>query len=129
MLCILYENINESSFIIRKRIISTLADLISSDYILDIDISVTITNEIEHFNNVNIIFLNKLTDNSESMKIKNIIIDYYYNIFAKSKVNCLLINTLKIFVKIMNDNIDQFYNSYYYDNLKCLFTVNIYNLV
>ena len=95
LLCILYENINESSFLIRKRIVTTLADLFKNEE----------DQNIEHFKSVNFVFLNKIGDSSESMKIKNIIFDYYYDIFNTSRKTELASYTIDILVKIMDDNL------------------------
>jgi hypothetical protein len=112
LLCILYENINESSFLIRKRIITTLADLSKSEE----------EHNVEHFKSVNFVFLNKIGDSSESMKIKNIIYDYYYDIFNSSRKSSLASNTINIFVKIMSDNS---FNTIFCEQLLMVLFINI----
>ena len=61
LIYILYNNINESSFIIRKRAIKALSNLVFYE------------NERDSLKSIILIFLNKIYDNSESDKIKCII--------------------------------------------------------
>jgi hypothetical protein len=126
LLCILYENINETSFLIRKRIIKALIDLIYTDEINNIDIMRSddaIKSQVDHFKNVNFIFLSKLVDNSESDKIKSLIIEYYYSNFNNTKKhNFLSTNTLVIFIKLLSENEDYNLGSLYLDNISLLFT-------
>jgi hypothetical protein len=133
LLCILYENINETSFLIRKRIIKALIDLVYTDDINNVDILELCLDEskkieIEHFRNVNFIFLNKLLDNSESEKIKSMIIEYYFNIFNNcKKYNNLTTNTLVTFIKLLTDNQDYQLSSHYLENIATIFEkVNLY---
>lgn len=98
---ILYENINETSFLIRKRIIKALIGLILEEKEND---------DKEHFKTINFIFLNKTIDNSESVKIKNLIYDFYYQIFSctgigknKNREN-LVFDIISVFIEILKEN-------------------------
>ena len=93
LIYILYENINESSFLIRKRIITALSDLVIEE------------KEREHLKTIILIFLNKLNDNSESEKIKKLICDYFIFSFknnTKTK-NELLFNTIETFIELLKE--------------------------
>jgi hypothetical protein len=98
---ILYENINETSFLIRKRIIKALIGLILEE---------KESEDREHFKTINFIFLNKIIDNSESVKIKNLIYDFYYQIFSstgigrnKNREN-LVYDIISVFIEILKEN-------------------------
>lgn len=118
-ICVLYQNINENSFLIRKRIITALSDLVLKE------------NEREHLKQIILIFLNKLNDNTESEKIKKMIWDYFSYSFhqngkavssKKKNKNELLFLTVDIFINILSEseNICNG-NNPMVDNLKRLF--------
>ena len=87
---ILYENINESSFLIRKRIVKALSNLI------------LIENERENLPGIIAIFLNKLNDTSESEKLKKYIYEFFINAFKQKSNNySLLKEILSIFINIL----------------------------
>ena len=93
LIYILYENINESSFLIRKRIVTALTDLVIKE------------DERENLKTIILVFLNKLNDNSESEKIKKLIYDYFIYSFKKSPKtkNELMKRTIKIFIELLKE--------------------------
>ena len=87
---VLYENINESSFLIRKRIVKALSNLI------------LIENERENLSGIIVIFLNKLSDTSESEKLKKLIYEFFINAFKQKSNNySLLKEIISIFINIL----------------------------
>ena len=74
LIYILYNNINESSFIIRKRAIKALSNLVFYE------------KERDSLKSIILIFLNKIYDNSESNKIKSIIYDFFIQIFKNIRI-------------------------------------------
>ena len=87
---ILYENINESSFLIRKRIVKALSNLI------------LIENERENLSGIIAIFLNKLNDTSESEKLKKFIYEFFIDAFKQKSNNySLLKDIISIFINIL----------------------------
>ena len=88
LITILYENINESSFLIRKRIIKAFSNLVLFE------------NERDNLQGIITIFLNKINDTSESEKIKNYIYDFFLNAFKLKNDYSLLKQILQIFINL-----------------------------
>jgi hypothetical protein len=82
---ILMQNLNENSFIIRKKIVKILLNLLQRKDSLD---EITKKEDfLPYFYNSHIIFLDKINDNTESNKIKDLIIKFYSNIFLYNNNN------------------------------------------
>ena len=113
LIYILYNNINESSFIIRKRAIKALSNLVFYE------------KERDSLKSIILIFLNKIYDNSESDKIKNIIYDFFIQIFKnnKSNGNELLYYFLNIIIELFSssEEISGNYSNYLSTQLNLLF--------
>ena len=94
MIYILYNNINESSFIIRKRAIKALSNLVFYE------------KERDSLKSIILIFLNKIYDNSESDKIKCIIYDFFIQLFKNNKANGneLLFYFLNIIIELFSSS-------------------------
>jgi hypothetical protein len=92
LIYILYNNINESSFIIRKIAIKALSNLVFYE------------KERDSLKSIILIFLNKIYDNSESNKIKSIIYDFFIQIFKNnsSTGNELLFYFLDILIELFS---------------------------
>lgn len=118
---ILFENIDESSFLIRKKIIKILINFLESN-LFKYSEKKSIDNNI-YFLNIQMIFLNKLNDSTESVKIKRLIFDFYYKVFLnndKKNINFssknsdnnnkstiairLCINTLNVFIQLLRES-------------------------
>jgi hypothetical protein len=113
LMYILYENLNEPSFLIRRRIVKSLIVLMKQEKSTPSD----------HFNNVNFIFLNKLIDNSESLKIKHTIIDFYSELFSvKKNKEEICFRIIDSFISILNEGEEfQTSNNHIVDHLNKLF--------
>ena len=113
LIYILYNNINESSFIIRKKAIKALSNLVFYE------------KERDSLKSIILIFLNKIYDNSESDKIKNIIYDFFIQIFKnnKSNGNELLFYFLNIIIELFSssEEISGNYSNYLSTQLNLLF--------
>ena len=113
LIYILYNNINESSFIIRKRAIKALSNLVFYE------------NERDSLKSIILIFLNKIYDNSESDKIKSIIYDFFIQIFKNNKTNGneLLYYFLNIIIELFSssEEISGNYSNYLSTQLNLLF--------
>ena len=94
LIYILYNNINESSFIIRKRAIKALSNLVFYE------------KERDSLKSIILIFLNKIYDNSESDKIKCIIYDFFIQLFKNNKTNGneLLFYFLNIIIELFSSS-------------------------
>ena len=112
LIYILYNNINESSFIIRKRAIKALSNLVFYE------------KERDSLKSIILIFLNKIYDNSESNKIKNIIYDFFVQIFKNnsSTGNELLFYFLNILIELFSgsEEISGNYSNYLSSQLNLL---------
>ena len=112
LIYILYNNINESSFIIRKRAIKALSNLVFFE------------KERDSLKSIILIFLNKIYDNSESDKIKNIIYDFFIQIFKNnpSTGNELLFYFLNIIIELFSgsEEISGNYSNYLSSQLNLL---------
>ena len=112
LIYILYNNINESSFIIRKRAIKALSNLVFFE------------KERDSLKSIILIFLNKIYDNSESNKIKNIIYDFFVQIFKNnsSTGNELLFYFLNILIELFSgsEEISGNYSNYLSSQLNLL---------
>ena len=126
LIYILYNNINESSFIIRKRAITALSNLVFYE------------KERDSLKSIILIFLNKIYDNSESDKIKNIIYDFFIQIFKNNKTNGneLLYYFLNIIIELFSssEEISGSYSNYLSTQINLLFDkihdkVNTYDIV
>ena len=113
LIYILYNNINESSFIIRKRAIKALSNLVFYE------------KERDSLKSIILIFLNKIYDNSESDKIKTIIYDFFIQIFKNNKTNGneLLYYFLNIIIELFStsEEISGSYSNYLSTQLNLLF--------
>ena len=94
LIYILYNNINESSFIIRKKAIKALSNLVFYE------------NERDSLKSIILIFLNKINDNSESEKIKSIIYSFFIQIVKINKTsgNELLYYFLNIIIELFSSS-------------------------
>ena len=126
LIYILYNNINESSFIIRKRAIKALSNLVFYE------------NERDSLKSIILIFLNKIYDNSESDKIKSIIYDFFVQIFKNntSSGNELLFYFLNILIELFSgsEEISGNYSYYLSSQLNLLFEkifdkINTYDIM
>ena len=112
LIYILYNNINESSFIIRKRAIKALSNLVFYE------------KERDSLKSIVLIFLNKISDNSESDKIKSIIYDFFIQIFKNcaSTGNELLFYFLNIIIELFSgsEEISGNYSNYLSTQLNLL---------
>ena len=112
LIYILYNNINESSFIIRKRAIKALSNLVFFE------------KERDSLKSIILIFLNKIYDNSESNKIKSIIYDFFIQIFKNnsSTGNELLFYFLDILIELFSgsEKISGNYSNYLSSQLNLL---------
>ena len=90
LIYILYNNINESSFLIRKRTIKALSNLVFFE------------KERESLKSIILIFLNKIYDNSESEKIKELIYEFFIQIFKNDRTNNneLIYYTLNVIIQL-----------------------------
>ena len=113
LIYILYNNINESSFIIRKRAIKALSNLVFFE------------KERDSLKSIILIFLNKIYDNSESDKIKSIIYDFFIQIFKNnsSNNNELLFYFLNIIIELFSgsEEISGSYSNFLSSQLNLLF--------
>ena len=113
LIYILYNNINESSFIIRKRAIIALSNLVFYE------------KERDSLKSIILIFLNKIYDNSESEKIKSIIYEFFIQIVKINKTNGneLLYFFLNIILELFSssEEISENYNNYLSSQLNLLF--------
>ena len=120
LIYILYNNINESSFIIRKRAIKALSNLVFYE------------KERDSLKSIILIFLNKIYDNSESDKIKSIIYDFFVQIFKNnaSTGNELLFYFLNIIIELFSrsEEISGNYSNYLSTQLNLLLE-NIYDKI
>lgn len=126
LIYILYNNINESSFIIRKRAIKALSNLVFYE------------KERDSLKSIILIFLNKIYDNSESDKIKSIIYDFFVQICKsnKSNGNELLYYFLNVIIELFSssEEISGNYNNYLSSQLNLLFDkifdkINTYDIM
>ena len=126
LIYILYNNINESSFIIRKRAIKALSNLVFYE------------KERDSLKSIILIFLNKIYDNSESDKIKSIIYDFFVQLFKNnlSTNNELLYYFLNIIIELFSgsEEISGNYSNYLSTQLNLLFEkiydkINTYDIV
>ena len=126
LIYILYNNINESSFIIRKRAIKALSNLVFYE------------KERDSLKSIILIFLNKIYDNSESEKIKNIIYDFFIQIVRINKTNGneLLYYFLNIIIELFysSEEISGNYSNYLSTQLNLLFDkihdkINTYDIM
>ena len=126
LIYILYNNINESSFIIRKRAIKALSNLVFYE------------KERDSLKSIILIFLNKIYDNSESDKIKTIIYDFFIQIFKNNKTNGneLLYYFLNIIIELFSssEEISGNYSNYLSTQLNLLFDkiydkINTYDIM
>ena len=112
LIYILYNNINESSFIIRKRAIKALSNLVFYE------------KERDSLKSIILIFLNKIYDNSESDKIKNIIYDFFVQLFKNNLAtdNELLYYFLNIIIELFSgsEEISGNYSNYLSNQLNLL---------
>jgi len=82
---ILFENMHETSFLIRKKIIKLLINFLENTFI---KYSASDYFEFDfYFKNVQLVFLNKLSDSTESAKIKILIFNFYFEAFSNIKTN------------------------------------------
>ena len=113
LIYILYNNINESSFIIRKRAIKALSNLVFYE------------KERDSLKSIILIFLNKIYDNSESDKIKCIIYEFFIQILKNNKTNGneLLYYFLNIIIDLFasSEEISGNYSNYLSTQLNLLF--------
>ena len=126
LIYILYNNINESSFIIRKRAIKALSNLVFFE------------NERDSLKSIILIFLNKIYDNSESDKIKSIIYDFFIQILKNnnSTGNELLFYFLNILIELFSgsEEISGNYSNYLSNQLNFLLekiydNINTYDII
>ena len=126
LIYILYNNINESSFIIRKRAIKALSNLVFYE------------KERDSLKSIILIFLNKIYDNSESDKIKSVIYDFFIQIFKNSisTGNELLFYFLNIIIELFSgsEEISGSYSNYLSNQLNLLFEkifdkINTYDIM
>ena len=126
LIYILYNNINESSFIIRKRAIKALSNLVFYE------------KERDSLKSIILIFLNKINDNSESDKIKSIIYDFFIQLFKNnlSTGNELLFYCLNIMIELFSgsEEISGNYSNYLSSQLNLLFEkiydeINTYDIM
>jgi len=116
---ILNDNVSESSFLIRKRIIKMIINLINEQF-----------DKIEliYFKSVIGLFLNKILDNSESLKIKAIIYEFFHEfLIAKfTQDNKIAKKIIDLFVEILKEKEDFILNvNAYNEHFKSLFK-NVY---
>jgi hypothetical protein len=105
---VLYRNINDPSILIRMKI----TKIIIKNY-------ETKNTQIEafHLKNIILIFLSKLIDSTESLKIKNLITEFLRKNLKNVKKNPLASTTIDLIISILqekediNNNINLFYDN------------------
>jgi len=105
---VLYRNINDPSILIRMKI----TKIIIKNY-------ETKNTQIEafHLKNIILIFLSKLIDSTESLKIKNLITEFLRKNLKNVKKNPLASTTIDLIISILqekediNNNVNLFYDN------------------